>query len=104
MVGGIVTPKKMAEVKPFVNVNTAANLLDEIEIENLYQALLTVAKRTLQILLLKIQGYSTKEIASTVHLTTGGNLRKVRPSSRKAFKAFPIITSALQTAQENFRT
>lgn len=61
----------MAEVDPFVDVKTVADLLDEIENENLYRALLTVDKRTLQIVLLKMQGYSTKEIAPIVHLTTG---------------------------------
>ena len=45
--------------------------LDEIENESLYRALLTVDKRTVQIVLLKMQGYSTKEIASLVGLTTG---------------------------------
>ncbi len=52
-------------------VNTVADLLDEIENENLYQVLVTVDGRTLKIVLLKMQGYSTKEIASLVHLTTG---------------------------------
>lgn len=61
----------MAEVKPFVDVKTVAELLNEIENENLYRALLTVDKRTLQIVLLKMQGYSTKEIAPIVNLTTG---------------------------------
>lgn len=61
----------MAEVEPFVDVKTVADLLDEIENENLYRALLTVDKRTLQIVLPKMQGYSTKEIAPIVHLTTG---------------------------------
>ena len=61
----------MAEVEPFVDVKTVADLLDEIEKENLHRALLTVDKRTLQIVLLKMQGYSTKEIAPIVHLTTG---------------------------------
>lgn len=61
----------MAEVEPFVDVKTVADLLDEIENENLYWTLLTVDKRTLQIVLLKMQGYSTKEIATIVRLTTG---------------------------------
>lgn len=61
----------MAEVEPFADVKTVADLLNEIENENLYQVLLTVDKRTLQIVLLKMQGYSTKEIAPIVHLTTG---------------------------------
>ena len=61
----------MAEVEPLADVKTVADLLDEIENENLYHALLKVDKRTLQIVLLKMQGYSTKEIAPIVHLTTG---------------------------------
>lgn len=61
----------IAEVEPFVDVKTVADLLNEIENENLYRALLTVDKRTLQIVLLKMQGYSTKEIAPIVNLTTG---------------------------------
>ena len=52
-------------------VKTVADLLDEIESENLYLALVTVDRRTLQIVLLKMQGYSTKEIAPLVHLTAG---------------------------------
>ena len=51
--------------------NDVAELLDEIESENLYQVLVTVDGRTLKIVLLKMQGYSTKEIAPLVHLTTG---------------------------------
>lgn len=61
----------MAEVEPFVDVKTVADLLDEIENENLHRVLLTVDKRTLQIVLLKMQGYFTKEIAPIVHLTAG---------------------------------
>ena len=61
----------MAEVEPFVDVKTVADLLDEIENENLHRALLTVDKRTLQIVLLKMQGYSPKEIAPIVDLSVG---------------------------------
>jgi len=52
-------------------VKTVADLLNEIENETLYRALLTVDRRTLQIILLKMQGYSTKEISPLVGLTTG---------------------------------
>ena len=61
----------MADREQPAEVKTVEDLLDEIESENLYRALLTVDKRTLQIVLLKIKGYSTKEIAPIVHLTTG---------------------------------
>ncbi len=61
----------MADRERQVEVNTVAELLDEIESESLYQVLVTVDGRTLKIILLKMQGYSTKEIAPLVHLTTG---------------------------------
>ncbi|MEY8390418.1 sigma-70 family RNA polymerase sigma factor [Lachnospiraceae bacterium 45-W7] len=61
----------MADRERSAEVRTVEDLLDEIENENLHQALLMVDKRTLQIVLLKMQGYSTKEIAPIVHLTTG---------------------------------
>ncbi len=61
----------MADTERQTEVHSVTGLLDEIENENLYRALLTVDKRTLQIVLLKMQGYSTKEIAPIVGLTTG---------------------------------
>ena len=63
-------------------VGTVAELLEEIESENLYQVLVTVDGRTLKIVLLKMQGYSTKEIAPLVHLTTAAlRLRSCRKRS-----------------------
>ena len=63
--------REWADREQSAEVKTVEDLLDEIEDENLYQALLTVDRRTLQIVLLKMKGYSTKEIAPLVHLTTG---------------------------------
>lgn len=60
----------MANVEPIAEVKTVHDLLNDIENKNLYQALLTVDKRTLQIVLLKMQGYSTKEISSIANLST----------------------------------
>ena len=51
----------MADREQDTELKTVADLLDEIEDETLYRALLTVDRRTLQIILLKMQGYSTKE-------------------------------------------
>ena len=61
----------MADKEQQAEVKTVADLLDEIENENLYLALAKVDRRTLQIVLLKMQGYSTKEIAPIIQLTTG---------------------------------
>ena len=61
----------VAESEQNIEVKTVDDLLNEIENQNLYQALLTVDRCTLQIVLLKMKGYSTKEIAPIVGLTTG---------------------------------
>ena len=77
---GMADREKQAEVK------SVADLLNEIENETLYLALITVDRRTLQIVLLKMQGYSTKEIAPLVHLTAGAiyaRLNHLRKKLRK---------------------
>lgn len=63
--------EEMADTEPQAEVRSIEDLLNEIDSEALYRALLTVDKRTLLILLLKMQGYTTKEIAPIVGLTTG---------------------------------
>ena len=68
-------------------VRSVSDLLDEIESENLYLALITVDRRTLQIILLKMQGYSTKEIVSLVHLTAGAIYARMQ-HLRKKLKDF----------------
>ncbi len=78
---GIADREKQAEVR------SVSDLLDEIESENLYLALITVDRRTLQIVLLKMQGYSTKEIAPLVHLTAGAIYARMQ-HLRKKLKDF----------------
>ena len=79
---GMADREKQAEVK------SVSDLLDEIENETLYLALITVDKRTLQIVLLKMQGYSTKEIAASVKLSTKSVYRRMEKlrSRLKSFK------------------
>ena len=77
----------MADIEQQTEIHSVADLLDEIENEDLYRALLTVDKRTLQIILLKIHGYSTKEIAPIVHLTTGAIYARL-DHLRKKLKEF----------------
>ena len=78
---GIADREKQAEVR------SVSDLLDEIESENLYLALITVDRCTLQIVLLKMQGYSTKEIAPLVHLTAGAIYARMQ-HLRKKLKDF----------------
>ncbi len=73
----------MADREKQAEVRSVSDLLDEIESENLYLALITVDRRTLQIVLLKMQGYSTKEIAPLVHLTTGAIYARMQHLRKK---------------------
>lgn len=61
--------EEMADSEPQAEIHSVEDLLNEIDDEALYQALLTVDKHTLFILLLKMQGYSTREIAAMAGLT-----------------------------------
>ena len=79
--------EEMADTEQPTEIHSVADLLDEIENENLYRALIAVDKRTLQIVLLKMQGYSTKEIAPLVGLTTGAIYARL-DHLRKKLKSF----------------
>lgn len=63
--------KEIADREPQTEVHSVDELLDEIENETLYQTLHTVDKRTLRILLLKMQGYSIWEIAEMTTFSNG---------------------------------
>ena len=49
-------------------LKTVQDFLDRIENQELYHVLITVDRLTLQIVLMKIQGYSTHEILSLIHI------------------------------------
>lgn len=69
-----------------VEVCSVGKLLDEIENMELYCELLTVDRLTLQIVLMKMQGYSTKEIAKIVHLKPNaiyGRMNTLRKKLKK---------------------
>ena len=84
----------MADREKQAEVMTVADLLDEIENETLYRALLTVDRRTLQIVLLKMQGYSTREIAAMAGLTEKAvykRLERLRKKLKPIFYPFGEI-------------
>lgn len=82
--------EQMADRERQTEVGTVAELLDEIESENLYQVLVAVDGRTLKIVLLKMQGYSTKEIAPLVHLTTGAIYARLDHLRKKLRKFYSV--------------
>ena len=73
-----------------VEVQSVGKLLDEIENTELYRELLTVDRLSLQIVLLKMQGYSTKEIAKIVHLKPNAIYGRVN-TLRKKLKKFSSV-------------
>ncbi|MDO5422459.1 MAG: sigma factor-like helix-turn-helix DNA-binding protein [Eubacteriales bacterium] len=75
--------EEMADTEPQAEIKTVSDLLDEIENETLYQILITVDRRTLRILLLKMQGYSTREIAEMTVLTEKAVYRRLERLRKK---------------------
>ncbi len=67
-------------------IYTVDDLLNDIENAELLKALLTVDKLTLQISLLKMNGYSTNEIAVLVHLSTDAIYKRVAVLKKKLKK------------------
>lgn len=76
----------VAESEQRTEINTVEDFLNDIENEELLKILLTVDKLTLQIVFMKTQGYSTKEISTVVHLTPDaiyGRMDTLRKKLRK---------------------
>ena len=79
--------EKVADNGLNTEIKTVSALLDEIENEHLYAALLRVDKHTLEIVLLKMQGYSTKEISAMLQLTEKAIYKRM-DRLRKKLKIF----------------
>ena len=77
----------IAEGRQSAEISSITDLLNEIENKGLYQALLTVDKFSLQIVLLKMQGYTTKEIAAILHVPLKAIYRRM-DKLRKKLKKF----------------
>ena len=78
---------EIAESEQQTEIKTVEDFLDSIEDDRLYQVLLTMDRLNLQIVLMKIQGYSTKEIAEIVHLTPNAIYGRME-TLRKKMKQF----------------
>lgn len=69
-------------------VKTVEDFLDSIENQHLYQVLIKVDRLTLQIALMKIQGYSTREIAVYLDITEKAVYRRMDRLKEKLKKLF----------------
>ena len=73
-----------------IEIWSVSKLLDEIENMELYRILFTVDRLTLQIVLLKMQGYSTKEISKIIHLTPNAIYGRMDTLRKKLKKFFSV--------------
>lgn len=69
-------------------IKTVDDFLNSIENQQLYQALLVVDRSTLQITMMKMQGYSTREIASHLGITEKAVYRRMDRLKEKLKKFF----------------
>ena len=67
-------------------IYTVEDLLNDIENAELLKALLTVDKLTMQITLLKMNGYSANEIAILIHLSTDAIYKRIAILKKKLKK------------------
>ena len=79
---------ELAEDTTQPEVKTVEDFLDSIENQCLYQILIKVDRLTLQIALMKIQGYSTREIAVCLNITEKAVYRRMDRLKEKLKKFF----------------
>ena len=80
--------EEFAEETAQPEVKTVEDFLDSIENQQLYQILIMVDRLTLQIVVMKIQGYSTREIASQLNTTEKAVYRRMDRLKEKLKKFF----------------
>ena len=71
-------------------IKTVEDFLDNIENQQLYQVLIKVDRLTLRIAFMKVQGYSTREIASYLRITEKAVYRRLDRLKRKKSKKFLV--------------
>ena len=77
---------ELAEDTTQPEVKTVEDFLDSIENQHLYQVLIKVDRLTLQIIVMKMQGYSTHDIASLLGMTEQAIYKRVNRLKEKIKK------------------
>ena len=80
--------EEFAEETAQPEVKSVEDFLENIENQQLYQILIMVDRLTLQIVVMKIQGYSTREIASRLNTTEKAVYRRMDRLKEKLKKFF----------------
>jgi len=81
--------EEIAESSQHCEIKSVDDFLNNVENEKLYQVLLTMDRLTLQVAVLKIQGFSTAEIASKLGLTPKSVYRRMDRLKEKLKKFNP---------------
>ena len=80
--------EEVAEDTTLPEIKTVEDFLDNIENQQLYQVLIMVDRITLRIALMKMQGYSTREIAAYLGITEKAVYRRMDRLKEKLKKFF----------------
>lgn len=80
--------EEVAEAEQLSGIKTVEDFLDSIENEQLYQVLITVDRLTLAAAVMKIQGYSTREIARHLGITEKSVYRRMDRLKEKIKKFY----------------
>ena len=80
--------EEVTEDNTLPEIRTVEDFLDNIENQQLYQVLIMVDRLTLRIALMKIQGYSTREIAAYLGITEKAVYRRMDRFKEKLKKFF----------------
>lgn len=80
--------EEVAEAEQQSEIKTVEDFLNSVENQQLYQVLITVDRLSLQIALMKIQGYSTRETASYLGITEKAVYRRMDRLKEKLKKFF----------------
>ncbi len=80
--------EEVAEDATLPEIKTVEDFLDNIENQQLYQVLIMVDRLTLRIALMKMQGYSTREIAAYLGVTEKAVYRRMDRLKEKLKKFF----------------
>ena len=80
--------EEVAEDTTLPEIKTVEDFLDNIENQQLYQVLIMVDRLTLRIALMKIQEYSTREIAAYLGITEKAVYRRMDRLKEKLKKFF----------------
>ena len=78
--------EEFAEDTAQPEVKTVEDFLDSIENQHLYHVLIKVDRLTLQIIVMKMQGYSTHDIASLLGMTEQAIYKRVNRLKEKIKK------------------